>query len=154
MFHVTVPPHPPLSPLKNASKIAVAGELFSAEAKRRSLAGMLIEGSCRDTETIARVSVYTVVSRLIVFLFLFWWRPAPRCGDLDLEASRSLYVRRGCKPANGEASLSRHVGLFPHAVRFPRGRHRFLTHFFLFSFFSRNGKQTKRKNKSNQGERE
>lgn len=37
------------------SKVSVAGELFSAEAKRRSLAGMLIEGSCRDTETIARV---------------------------------------------------------------------------------------------------
>lgn len=38
------------------AQLAVAGELFSAEAKRRSLAGMLIEGSCRDTETIARVS--------------------------------------------------------------------------------------------------
>lgn len=38
-----------------AFQISVAGELFSAEAKRRSLAGMLIEGSCRDTETIARV---------------------------------------------------------------------------------------------------
>lgn len=37
-------------------QIAVAGELFTAEAKRRSLAGMLIEGACRDTETIARVS--------------------------------------------------------------------------------------------------
>ncbi|CBJ33819.1 Dimethylmenaquinone methyltransferase [Ectocarpus siliculosus] len=37
------------------SNIAVAGELFSAEAKRRSLAGMLIEGACRDTETIARL---------------------------------------------------------------------------------------------------
>ncbi|CAM9758704.1 unnamed protein product [Pylaiella littoralis] len=43
------------------SKIAVAGEMFSAEAKRRSLAGMLIEGACRDTETIARLRfpVYT-----------------------------------------------------------------------------------------------
>ncbi|CAM9115245.1 unnamed protein product, partial [Choristocarpus tenellus] len=28
--------------------------LFSAEAKRRSLGGMLIEGSCRDTGTIAQ----------------------------------------------------------------------------------------------------
>lgn len=37
------------------SNISVAGELFSAEAKRRCLTGMLIEGSCRDTETIARV---------------------------------------------------------------------------------------------------
>ncbi|CAM9192254.1 unnamed protein product [Discosporangium mesarthrocarpum] len=37
------------------SKVSVAGELFSAEAKRRSLAGMLIEGSCRDTETIAKL---------------------------------------------------------------------------------------------------
>ncbi|CAM9613978.1 unnamed protein product [Ascophyllum nodosum] len=43
------------------SKVSVSGELFSAEATRRSLAGMLIEGSCRDTETIARLRfpVYT-----------------------------------------------------------------------------------------------
>ena len=51
----TARPLPP--PLE---QIAVAGELFSAEAKRRSLAGMLIEGSCRDTETIARVRVVVV----------------------------------------------------------------------------------------------
>lgn len=42
--------------IQRSEQIAVAGELFTAEAKRRSLAGMLIEGACRDTETIARVS--------------------------------------------------------------------------------------------------
>eukprot|EP00752_Nemacystus_decipiens_P008191 g7327.t1 len=46
------------------SQIAVAGELFTAEAKRRSLAGMLIEGACRDTETIARLR-FSVYSRFV-----------------------------------------------------------------------------------------
>ncbi|CAM9575431.1 unnamed protein product [Ectocarpus sp. 4 AP-2014] len=57
------------------SNIAVAGELFSAEAKRRSLAGMLIEGACRDTETIARLR-FPVYCRFVNPM-------AGRCIDLD-----------------------------------------------------------------------
>ena len=37
--------------------LAVAGELFATEAVRRGLAGMIIDGLCRDTETLARLSI-------------------------------------------------------------------------------------------------
>jgi regulator of RNase E activity RraA len=44
------------------SPMAVAGELFTAEARRRGLAGILIEGACRDTPTIAKVSALYLLS--------------------------------------------------------------------------------------------
>ncbi len=37
--------------------LAVAGELFGTEAVRRGLSGMVIDGLCRDTETLARLSI-------------------------------------------------------------------------------------------------
>ena len=36
-------------------KIACAGEMFAAEAKRKKLAGMVIDGGCRDVEQIRRI---------------------------------------------------------------------------------------------------
>ena len=37
--------------------LAVAGELFGSEAVRRGLSGMVIDGLCRDTDTLARLSI-------------------------------------------------------------------------------------------------
>jgi regulator of RNase E activity RraA len=37
--------------------LAVAGELFGTEAVRRGLSGMIIDGLCRDTDTLARLSL-------------------------------------------------------------------------------------------------
>ena len=37
--------------------LAVAGELFGTEAVRRGLSGMVIDGLCRDTDTLARLSI-------------------------------------------------------------------------------------------------
>ncbi|KAG5176803.1 ribonuclease E inhibitor RraA/Dimethylmenaquinone methyltransferase [Tribonema minus] len=37
------------------SRVAVAGELFTAEARRRQLAGIIIDGACRDTPTVCRL---------------------------------------------------------------------------------------------------
>jgi regulator of RNase E activity RraA len=37
-----------------AADLAVAGELFATEAVRRGLAGIVIDGLCRDTRTLAR----------------------------------------------------------------------------------------------------
>ena len=36
-------------------KVALAGELFSAEAKRKGLAGMIIDGGCRDIRQIHKM---------------------------------------------------------------------------------------------------
>ena len=36
-------------------KIACAGEMFATEAKRKKLAGMVIDGGCRDVEQIRRI---------------------------------------------------------------------------------------------------
>ena len=61
------------SPLKH--EIAVAGELFTAEARRRQLAGMVIDGACRDTPTIKRLN-FPIYSLAVSPM-------AGRCQDLD-----------------------------------------------------------------------
>ena len=43
---------------------AVAGELFSTEAKRRKLAGIIIDGTCRDVAGLRRLG-FPVYSRAI-----------------------------------------------------------------------------------------
>ncbi len=39
------------------SRLAVAGELFATEAVRRGLAGIVIDGGCRDTAAIGKLSL-------------------------------------------------------------------------------------------------
>ena len=39
------------------SRRAVAGELFPTEAARKGLAGIVIDGPCRDTKTIRTLDV-------------------------------------------------------------------------------------------------
>jgi 4-hydroxy-4-methyl-2-oxoglutarate aldolase len=45
-------------------KVALAGELFSAEARRKGLAGMIIDGGCRDTQKIRKMR-FPVYARYI-----------------------------------------------------------------------------------------
>lgn len=45
-------------------KVAFAGELFSAEAKRKGLAGMIIDGGCRDIRQI-RMMQFPVYARYV-----------------------------------------------------------------------------------------
>jgi 4-hydroxy-4-methyl-2-oxoglutarate aldolase len=44
-----------------AAKIAVAGELFATEAKRKKLAGIVIDGGCRDVKHLRQINlpIYT-----------------------------------------------------------------------------------------------
>ncbi|CAN0277130.1 unnamed protein product, partial [Laminaria digitata] len=77
--------------------IAVAGELFSAEAKRRSLAGMLIEGSCRDTETIARLR-FPVYCRYVNPM-------AGRCNILERELMQVPVVIGGVNIKPGDVIM-------------------------------------------------
>lgn len=42
--------------VRGSSTHAVAGELFAAEAQRRGLAGIVIDGFCRDTATLATMT--------------------------------------------------------------------------------------------------
>lgn len=45
-------------------KLAVAGELFATEAKRKGLAGIVIDGGCRDTKQIRKIQ-FPVYSKYI-----------------------------------------------------------------------------------------
>ena len=47
------------------SRAAVAGEIFSVEAARRGLSGIVIDGACRDTATIRTLSI-PVYSRSVI----------------------------------------------------------------------------------------
>jgi RraA family protein len=47
------------------STIAVVGELFATEARRRGLAGIVIDGACRDTRTLQTMTDFSVYARHI-----------------------------------------------------------------------------------------
>ena len=47
------------------SRVAVAGELFSLEASRRGLAGIVIDGACRDTARVRELTI-PVYSRSVI----------------------------------------------------------------------------------------
>jgi 4-hydroxy-4-methyl-2-oxoglutarate aldolase len=40
-----------------ASKLAMAGELFASEARRKGLAGIVIDGACRDTSKLQTIAL-------------------------------------------------------------------------------------------------
>jgi RraA family protein len=48
----------------DAQKIAVAGELFATEAKRKNLAGIVIDGGCRDVKQMRKLQ-FPVYARFI-----------------------------------------------------------------------------------------
>lgn len=47
------------------SPTAVVGELFATEARRRGLAGIVVDGACRDTRTLRQMSDFSVYARHI-----------------------------------------------------------------------------------------
>ncbi len=47
-----------------ARQIAVAGELFATEAKRKNLAGIVIDGGCRDVQKLKKIG-FPVYSRFV-----------------------------------------------------------------------------------------
>ena len=71
------------------SRAAVAGEIFATEAARRNLGGIVIDGACRDVESIARISI-PVYSRSVIPVSgtvskLFDTQISIECGSVRVE---------------------------------------------------------------------
>jgi 4-hydroxy-4-methyl-2-oxoglutarate aldolase len=68
---------------------ALLGELFSAEAKRKGLAGIVVDGACRDSESI-RAMGFPVFARHVTPMAgtcnkLFETQISIRCGDVSVQ---------------------------------------------------------------------
>ena len=79
---------------------ALAGELFTTEAQRRGLAGIVIDGACRDSETIKSMNL-PVYSRYVNPMAgttnrLFPTQVKITCGDADVNPGDIL-----CGDADG-----------------------------------------------------
>lgn len=71
------------------SRTAVAGELFTTEAARRGLAGIVIDGACRDAKALAEIDV-PVYSRSVIPVSgtasrLFETQISVECGSVRVE---------------------------------------------------------------------
>lgn len=68
---------------------ALLGELFSAEARRKGLAGIVVDGACRDSESIRQMG-YPVFARHVTPMAgtcnkLFDTQMSIKCGDIKVE---------------------------------------------------------------------
>ena len=72
----------------NGGRVAVAGELFATEARRRGLAGIVIDGRCRDLQGLRRVGLPVFARGTIPMSGSTVSRAAPgvavRCGGVDV----------------------------------------------------------------------
>jgi len=76
-------------------KIAMAGELFATEAKRKKLAGMVIDGGCRDVKQIRKIQ-FPVYARYFTPLAggassLFKTQTKIRCGGVPISPGDILF---------------------------------------------------------------
>lgn len=74
---------------------ALAGEIFTTEAQRRGLAGIVIDGACRDSETIKSMSL-PVYSRYVnpmagTTTRLFPTQVKITCGEVDVNPGDVLF---------------------------------------------------------------
>ncbi|MFB0564510.1 MAG: RraA family protein [Candidatus Aminicenantaceae bacterium] len=76
-------------------KIAIAGELFSMEASRKKLGGIIIDGGCRDVKQVQRIR-FPVYARYITPLAgtasnIFKTQTKITCGGVDVSSGDIIF---------------------------------------------------------------
>jgi 4-hydroxy-4-methyl-2-oxoglutarate aldolase len=73
----------------NGHRLAVLGELFATEARRRGVAGIVVDGRCRDLQGLRRLGLPVFARGTTPMSGSTVARPAPgeriRCGGVDVE---------------------------------------------------------------------
>jgi RraA family protein len=78
------------------STIAVVGELFATEARRRGLAGIVIDGACRDTRTLQTMTDFSVYARHVspmagTTIRIFATQKTVACGGVEVTPGEVVF---------------------------------------------------------------